>query len=61
MIAPCKDCDKRTITCHCVCSEYTAWKKKRDDMIMVEMEKKKWKPEFNRKTINYIWKKMKKR
>lgn len=61
MIAPCKDCDKRTITCHGVCSDYKAWKKKHDDMIMVEMEKKKGKPEFNRKTINYIWKKMKKR
>lgn len=55
---PCKDCDRRTVTCHGMCREYQDWKK--------EEEKKKAAREAERKRFDTmssakkkaIWKKM---
>lgn len=27
---PCKDCGRRTLTCHAFCGEYEEWKKQRE-------------------------------
>lgn len=28
-IAPCKDCTRRSVTCHADCTDYTGWKAQR--------------------------------
>ena len=35
-IAPCKDCEDRTIGCHPKCGRYLEWKKK-DDLLKAEL------------------------
>ena len=30
MRCPCKDCQRRTLTCHGVCKEYQQWKQERE-------------------------------
>ena len=30
MKCPCKDCQRRTLTCHGVCKEYHKWKQERE-------------------------------
>ena len=53
MTSPCKDCDRRTVTCHGFCDEYKSWaawneaekdkrrRAKENDHMMLSQERKK--------------------
>ena len=58
--APCKDCDRRTMTCHMVCREYLNYKKEMEAFNAVrnaEIEKHRQLPS----TVKFIEKQMRRK
>ena len=46
-IPPCKDCERRTLTCHGVCQEYKEWREiinQQNELANIEKEKRYHKP-----------------
>lgn len=51
---PCKDCDRRTITCHTVCREYKQYRKEQDERLQQKYEAARSQPRRPRRLMEYI-------
>ena len=56
--APCRDCHRRTVTCHGVCGEYQAYRKEQE-RINAERYAEKDTYVRNKRTEREYWRKMK--
>lgn len=59
MKAPCRDCDRRHIGCHTICTEYKAWRREQDKIIEAKAKEEAAKPAFNKNVLRKIYKDMK--
>ena len=55
---PCKECDRRTVTCHGLCTEYQGWKKEQEKRKAEEQKAKGNNDTMSPAKRKAIWKKM---
>ncbi len=57
--APCKDCPKRMVACHCTCTDYIEFRKAKDiENEIIRMNKKKTQFDLaEKRVVNYIMRK----
>ena len=54
--APCKDCDRRSVTCHAECDEYKAYKAEMQRIQDLKDAENLGKPQFCRRVQKQVWK-----
>lgn len=52
---PCRDCDRRLVGCHSICTDYQTWKR---DYEQEKAETREDPPEMSRKLKRLLWRRM---
>ena len=58
MRCPCKQCERRHVGCHSMCSAYQGWKKELEKAAKAKDAKKQSEPEIGRQMVRKMWRKM---
>lgn len=59
--APCKDCERRHVGCHTICTEYKVYRENQNRILDERNQENISRPDIPRKLKKHIWKELKRR